>query len=78
MNIYFDKSLKRHFLTSQKLITNESGYIVDQETGERVRDENKKLIKTKDFAGIRKGSRIFLSADITTVIEEASLEAKRS
>jgi hypothetical protein len=76
MNIYFDKSLKSNFLVSQKLGTDTSGYTVDESTQMRVTDSDKQFIKTKNIGGIRKGSRIFLSEDIDTIIKEAQLSTK--
>ncbi len=74
MNILFDKALKRHFVEAQKLSVDSGGYLIDERTHARIKDENKQPIKAKNFGGIRKGSRIFLSKDIETVIKEASLD----
>lgn len=78
MNIYFDKSLKRQFIESQKLSVDEYGYLIDGLTNERITNESKRYIKAKDFGGIRKGSRIFLSKDIDTIINEAALDKQKN
>lgn len=77
MNINFDKSLKRQFLESQKLAVDANGYIFDTVAGSRVTDDNGQFIKAKDFGGMRKGSRIFLSKDIDTLIKEATLDQNK-
>lgn len=73
MNIIFDKSLKSDFIRSQKLARDASGYLVNDETKVRIKDNAGKLIKAKQFGGVRKGSVIYLSEDIDTIIKEASL-----
>lgn len=76
MNILFDKSLKGDFMRAQKLEADDSGYVVNSTTGNRIKDAKNRLIKATQFGGIRKGSRIFLAENIDTVIEEASLGIK--
>lgn len=76
MNILFDKSLKADFIRAQKLEQDSSGYLVDSITNKRIRDRDDKLVKAKQFGGMRKGSRIYLTEDIDTVIKEATLEKK--
>ena len=74
MNIYFDKALKKQFLESQKISTDVGGYLVDTQTHKRLKDSNQQLIKARDFVGYRKGSRILLSKDIATIINEAKFD----
>ena len=76
MNISFDKSLKGQFMASQNLTSDSSGYLFDDAEKKRVLDESSRPIKTKDFAGFRKGSKIYLSKNIDTVIHEATLDGK--
>lgn len=76
MNIFFDKSLKADFMKAQKLAVDEYGFVVDMTTGGRIKDSNNKLVKATQFVGMRKGSRIFLTETIDTVIEEAKLANK--
>jgi hypothetical protein len=73
MNIYFDKRLKASFIKSQKLAGDSSGYAVNVSNKERIIDEKGAFIKVKNLGGIRKGSKIFLSKDIDTVLREAAL-----
>lgn len=74
MNIIFDKSLKSDFIRAQKLDRDASGYLVKADTGKRIKDNDGKLIKAKQFGGVRKGSVIYLSEDIDTIIKEAGLK----
>lgn len=76
MNIYFDKSLKSLFIDSLNL-TVKDGYLFDSKNNEQVADSNKQPIKVKNFGGYRKGSKIYLSNDIDTVIKEAELDSKK-
>lgn len=72
MNIYYDKSLKSDFLKAQQLEVDELGYVVDSKTGKRIVDDlDKKQVKVKSFGGIRKGSRLFLTENVRTVVREA-------
>ena len=77
MNILFDKSLKDQFLSSQKLSTDSLGYVIDTKSKKRVLDETKRPIRADHFAGIRRGSLIFLARDIETIIREATLDTKQ-
>lgn len=77
MNILFDKSLKNTFMRGQSLGTDTAGYVIDATNKSRILDEAGEPIKTRDYAGLRKGSRIFLSYDIDTVIREAAFDQKR-
>lgn len=74
MNIIFDKSLKSDFIRSQNLDRDASGYLIKSDTLKRIKDDNGKLVKAKQFGGVRKGSIIYLSEDIDTIIKEASLK----
>lgn len=76
MNIHFDKSLKGLFLETQKLSMDSLGYLTDATTSKRIQNEENEYIKAKSFGGFRKGSRIFLSKDIDTVLKEARLDKK--
>ena len=73
MNIYFEKSLKSDFMKAQGLVSDSDGYVVDTTTKKRIRDNSGKIIKVKSFGGVRKGSRIFLTENVQTVVEEARL-----
>lgn len=77
MNIYFDKALKKQFLESQKFTSDDRGYLIDAVTKKRLTDSRNQLLKTKDFVGYRKGSRILLNKDIDTVIHEAKISQKK-
>ncbi|KKU25612.1 MAG: hypothetical protein UX37_C0017G0004 [Microgenomates group bacterium GW2011_GWA2_46_16] len=45
------------------------GFIVDVVTGERVLTKNTEEVNINEFAGIAKGSRIYLKSDVTSLIE---------
>ena len=76
MNIYFDKALKGQFIDSQNLSVDSAGYLIDATSKKRITDENNEVIKAKNFGGFRKGSRIFLTKNIETVIKEAELSKR--
>jgi len=45
------------------------GFIIEIKTGERVLAPNGSEVKLKHFAGIRKGSEIFITDDLPSLIE---------
>lgn len=47
----------------------EEGYIMDSETKERVLLPNGEELLFKDFAGVKKGSEIFIKSDIISLVE---------
>lgn len=72
MKVVFDSSVKNQILDIfDKSIDNE-GYIVEKDDlDNRVETPNGEEIPAKRFAGIRRGSEIFLKSDLPTFLELA-------
>ncbi len=47
------------------------GYIVEQDSGERVLAPDGTEVRAEDFAGLRKGSEVFVKSDIDSLFEAA-------
>ena len=70
-SVTFDnhKESKLFILQSIGKELDEEGYVIDSETKERVLLPNGEELLFKDFAGVKKGSEIFIKSDITSLVE---------
>lgn len=72
LSITFDKPLAKHILRAFGKTTGiEDGeeYIVDGTTGEKVLTQNGEPIKLFEFAGLTRGSEIYLKSDLVSLIQ---------
>lgn len=69
--ITFDKQFKSEILKAFDKTIKEDKIIVEASTGKPVLTINGETITSKEFAGIKKGSEIFIKNDITSLIEFA-------
>ncbi len=71
--ITFDNSetAKRAILDLLGKSVDEDGYIIETKTGERVVSPTNEEITLTNFAGIRKGSEIFITNDLPALLEQA-------
>jgi len=68
--ISFDADLKLEILSCFSKTVDDSGYIVEcDDPDQRVLTPNGEDITLDEFAGIRKGSEIFIKADLPSLIE---------
>jgi len=68
--ITFDASLKSEILSCFGKTVDDSGYIVERDDpSQRVLTPNGEDVTLDEFAGIRKGSEIFIKADLPSLIE---------
>lgn len=70
--ITFDKLAKKEILSLFNKSVDDEGYIVEKEDEtQRVLTPQGEEIKLEDFAGIRKGSEIFVKSDFPSLINLA-------
>lgn len=71
MNIItFDKSARKFILDSFDKATDEEGYIVEKsDPKQRVYSLDGEIIKESEFAGVKKGSEVFIKSDLLSIIE---------
>lgn len=67
--ITFDSSLKKEILSVFDKDVDKDGYIIEKATGDRVITPEGDEIKLEEFAGISKGSEVFIKSDITSLIK---------
>lgn len=65
----FDESAAEFIIESFGKTTDGEGYIVDPERDERETTPEGNEIHIDDFAGVEKGSQLFLDDDFTTLVE---------
>jgi len=70
--ITFDESSRKVILQVFGKDIDEQGYIVDTKTGQRVLSPDGEEVLAKDFAGIRKGSEIFITKDLPSLLQFAN------
>ena len=68
----FDEASKKIILQLFDKAVDEQGFIFDMTTGERVLSPDGEEVPVRDFAGIRKGSEIFITKDLPSLIQFAS------
>lgn len=62
---------KREMLNLLGKSVDSEGFIVDNKTGERVVSPTNEEVHLSRFAGIRKGSEIFITNDLPALLEQA-------
>jgi len=67
--ITFDESAAKSVLESFGRGVDDKGYIIDLETGERETTPDGAKIHVEEFAGLERGSTIFLDDDFTTIVD---------
>jgi hypothetical protein len=69
----FDNSdaAKRAILELLGKSVDDEGYIIEIKTGERVVSPTNQEVALSNFAGIRKGSEIFITNDLPALLEQA-------
>ena len=67
--ITFEKSAKEEVLGFFGKAVDEDGYIIDKVTHEKVPASDGDDLEFEQFAGIRKGSLVFIKSDINSIIE---------
>ena len=72
----FDETAAEFILESFGRSTDEEGYIINPETGERERTPEGQEIHIDDFAGVEKGSELFLDDDFTTLVNHVKRRKK--
>ena len=69
MKIIFDRDLKKEILQSFGKSVDSEGYLIDSKNSKRVLTNEGEEITLKEFAGITKGSEIYLKSDIISLIK---------
>jgi hypothetical protein len=70
--ITFDESSKQSLLRMMNKSVDSQGFIVEKENpSERVLTKDGEEIKLEEFAGVRKGSEVFIKNDINSILELA-------
>jgi hypothetical protein len=70
--IVFDEQSKKALLEIMKKSVDSEGFIVENDNPtERVLTKEGEEIKLEEFAGVRKGSEIFIKNDINSILELA-------
>ncbi|MFH1365585.1 MAG: hypothetical protein ABIH28_03310 [archaeon] len=70
--ILFDEQSKETLLEIMKKSVDSEGFIVEKDNPtERVLTKDGEEIKLEEFAGVRKGSEIFIKNDINSILELA-------
>lgn len=68
--IIFDNSAREFILESFNKITNKEGYIVEKSNpAQKVLSPDGEPIKETEFAGVKKGSEVFIKSDLLSIIE---------
>lgn len=71
MNVVtFDKTARKFILESFNKTTDEEGYVVEKSNPkQRVLSPDGEEIKETEFAGVKKGSEVFIKSDLLSIIE---------
>lgn len=68
--LIFDKSAKQFILSAFDKAVDESGFIIEKsDPSQRVLAQDGQEVEEKDFAGIKKGSEVFIKSDIISLIK---------
>lgn len=65
----FDDSATEFLLKAFGKTVDEEGYVVDIETGNRETTPDGYEIKASDFAGVEKGSKLFLDDNFSSLVD---------
>jgi len=75
--VTFDKSLKKDILDIFDKSIDEEGYIVEKSnTKQRVLSAEGDELELEDFAGIKKGSEVFIKNNIISLIDYVNSDKK--
>lgn len=78
-SIVFDKGAKETILKSLNKSVDEDGYIIDNSNGKKVPSLDGTYITASEFAGVVKGSELYVKSDIVSLIEATDrIKAERS
>ncbi len=70
LKVTFDESMRDFVLEAFGKKVDESGYLIESDNpGQRVLTKDGQEIKKEKFAGIRKGSEIYIKSDLISLIE---------
>lgn len=69
--ITFDSTAKIDLLKLFKKDVNEDGYIIEKDTKKPILASDGECLSIENFAGLKKGSLVFLKSDINSIIELA-------
>ncbi len=70
--IVFDEASKQSLLRIMNKSIDSQGFIVEKDNpSERVLTKDGEEIKLEEFAGVRKGSEVFIKNDINSILELA-------
>jgi hypothetical protein len=67
--ITFDESMKEEMLSCFGKTIDAEGYIAEKDTGQRVITPEGDFVPIEEFAGIRKGSEIYIKSDLPSLIK---------
>ncbi|MFH1504041.1 MAG: hypothetical protein ABIH08_01435 [Candidatus Omnitrophota bacterium] len=67
--ITFSKEAKIEILHFFNKDVDRDGYIIEKDTGERIPGSDGEPVEFEHFAGIRRGSLVFVKSDINSIIE---------
>jgi hypothetical protein len=68
-NLYFTKNAKKEILNIFNKSIDSDDYIIDNQNKEKVLSIDGKEITISEFAGIKKGSEIFISNNTCSIIK---------
>ncbi len=69
--VTFDKAVKKQMLELLDKKADGDGFIIEKETGQRVLTPTGEEVSLENFAGMKKGSEIFIKSDIAALIDFA-------
>ena len=68
--VRFDSSLKKKILSAFDKDVDSEGFIIEENSREKVLSgEEGENIKLEDFAGIKKGSQVFIKSDLASLLK---------
>lgn len=68
VRITFDESAKKEILGYVDKEIDKEGFIIEKGTGERVLTDESSEITVDEFAGIKKGSEVFIKNDLLSLM----------
>ncbi len=78
MNITFDQSAKEYILQLFNKTVDEESFIVERDNPQqRVLAPDGEFVEYKDFAGIKKGSEVFIKSDLISLINLCDALARK-
>jgi len=77
IKLTFDNSSRDFVLDAFEKVIDDNGYVVERKTREKVITPDGEEILGEEFAGIRKGSEIYIKSDLPSIIQLSDqLESK--